>query len=350
MDKKLYFLNEEEKNRILNLHEERTKKQYLLLEMTKEERGKKFVDDYAVHCLQDITIDNASLDMKQINDISEKIYRLISGGGWIYATDISQDQLNQLVAIIKNLKTAGNYCAVDKRTTEIIRQKGTGTSWSSSGYENMHEIINTVIWRDTAWNQFVTAVSELKGWRGEKTDEKATETKSNRFWLNSNLTVNKNPSNEYNCVKYAFLENSSENWPSGKDLERVDKAFLKDPDTNEYNYYYYGDDLRYFSDGIWQDRTNKKITGEYYCGPGLYLEAVITGETSSSTTTTTTKKSGGSGGGGGGGGTITVNCNVLGRTKLTSQQISDLRKKIESTETTSSLSQNEINLIYKKIQ
>jgi hypothetical protein len=32
MQKKLYFLNEEEKNRILNLHESRTKKQYLIIE------------------------------------------------------------------------------------------------------------------------------------------------------------------------------------------------------------------------------------------------------------------------------------------------------------------------------
>jgi hypothetical protein len=34
MQKKLYFLNEEEKNRILNLHESRTKKQYLISEQT----------------------------------------------------------------------------------------------------------------------------------------------------------------------------------------------------------------------------------------------------------------------------------------------------------------------------
>jgi hypothetical protein len=34
MQKKLYFLNEEEKNRILNLHESRTKSQYLLSEQT----------------------------------------------------------------------------------------------------------------------------------------------------------------------------------------------------------------------------------------------------------------------------------------------------------------------------
>ena len=32
MQKKLYFLNEEEKNRILNLHESRTRKQYLTSE------------------------------------------------------------------------------------------------------------------------------------------------------------------------------------------------------------------------------------------------------------------------------------------------------------------------------
>ena len=34
MNKKLYFLDEDEKNRILNLHESRTKKQYLLSEQT----------------------------------------------------------------------------------------------------------------------------------------------------------------------------------------------------------------------------------------------------------------------------------------------------------------------------
>ena len=34
MKKKLYFLDEEEKNRILNLHESRTKKQYLINEQS----------------------------------------------------------------------------------------------------------------------------------------------------------------------------------------------------------------------------------------------------------------------------------------------------------------------------
>ena len=347
MNKKLYFLNEEEKNRILNLHEERTKKQYLILEMTKDERADKFYNDFAVHCLQDITIDTADMEMKQINEVSERIYKLISGGGFF--TSVSQSQLNQLVAIIKNLKTAGNYCAVDKRTTEIIKEKGTGTSWYSSGYNNMHEVINAALYKDSAWNEFVNAVRELKYWAGKPIIPNPTaKTKSEHYWINSNLTKNTSPSDDYNCVKYAYKKDSSKNWKSGDDLNRVDKSYLQDPNNpGQYTdfFYYYGDDLRYFSDGIWQDRTNKKITGEYYCGPGLYLEAVITG--SSSTTSTTTTKGGG---GGGGGGTTIVNCNYMGTTKLTPQQINDLRKKIESTETSSSLSQSEINLIYNKIQ
>jgi hypothetical protein len=42
MQKKLYFLNEEEKNRILNLHESRTKKQYLISEESTLDFAKKF--------------------------------------------------------------------------------------------------------------------------------------------------------------------------------------------------------------------------------------------------------------------------------------------------------------------
>lgn len=40
MQKKLYFLNEEEKNRILNLHESRTKRQYLVEQESKTSYGK----------------------------------------------------------------------------------------------------------------------------------------------------------------------------------------------------------------------------------------------------------------------------------------------------------------------
>ena len=45
MQKKLYFLDEQEKNRIIELHESRTQKQYLLNEASTRENFNKKIND-----------------------------------------------------------------------------------------------------------------------------------------------------------------------------------------------------------------------------------------------------------------------------------------------------------------
>jgi hypothetical protein len=304
-----------------------------------EGRNREVYENYVVKC--DFLIENKDLSEADIDRKARKIYNYI--GKVIY--HLTPEQAAYLAAEIKDMKTAGNYCAVDKKFMNIVKTEGTGSSWDASGYNFMHEIISHVFYENAAFeNSFISPLSYLKGWSAKIPTNFTSSTKSNISWANSNLTENPNPSNDFNCVKYAYKENSSPF--RGGNAKYVDKKFLTDPnDSNKLSnlYYYYGKELRYFSDGKWQDRKDLSKNGEYRCGPGEGIESIIISGKESST-----KKEGG-------GGVIptpspSLNCNQLGKTKISFSQLSELRKLIGSNETDSSLTQREINLIFEKIK
>jgi hypothetical protein len=295
-------------------------------------RNKQVYESYVNKC--DALIQTKDLDDSEIDRIARKIYNFI--GKVVY--HLTDDQASYLATELEKLKTAGNYCAVDKKFMDIVKTEGTGSSWDASGYNYMHEIVSHVFYENAAFERsFVSPLSYLKGWNAKVSP---TTTTTSEFWANSNLTGNVNPSNDFNCVKFAYKKNSE---PFRGDQENnVDKRFLTDPNNPgklSNLYYYFGKDLRYFSDGKWQDRKDMSRTGEYRCGPGEGLDAIIISSGNKKDDNKT----------GGGPTPIILDCNQLGRTKLSSSQLNELRSLIGSTETTSSLSQSEINLIYEKI-
>ncbi len=301
-----------------------------------EGRNREVYENYVVKC--DYLIENKDLEDSDVDRKARKIYNFI--GKVIY--HLTPEQATYLAAEIRDMKTAGNYCAVDKKFMDIVKTEGTGSSWDASGYYYMHEIVSHVFYENAAFEKsFISPLSYLKGWTAKRPPNFTGSSKTNTFWANSNLTENPNPSNDFNCVKFAYKENSSPF--RGGNAKYVDKKFLTDPnDTSKLSnlYYYYGKELRYFSDGRWQDRKDLSKNGEYRCGPGEGIESIIiSGKENKS---------------GGGGGTPiptpSVDCTQLGRTKLTSSQLSELRTIINSTETNSSFSQREINLIFEKLK
>jgi len=120
MQKKLYFLNEEEKNRILNLHESRTKKQYLISE---QEVAQSTLHKQKNEIAWDKFLKNVKNSLKGYceknqsgkvdpgtltnfkNAVEEKYYGL---GGMSY------DTYNDIINSIDSTPNE-NICAIDKR-------------------------------------------------------------------------------------------------------------------------------------------------------------------------------------------------------------------------------------------
>jgi hypothetical protein len=112
--KKLYFLNEEEKNRILNLHESRTKKQYLINEQRFTDGREKYVKFFNCEKAKN----------KDINDtLNDPKYSI---GDWY----------NKL----RTTKTYEEFCTI-VRSYKKFKKQDLFTrldSWISSGYWNSY--------------------------------------------------------------------------------------------------------------------------------------------------------------------------------------------------------------------
>jgi len=144
MQKKLYFLNEEEKDRILNLHENRTKNQYLnsqlLTEETKLEKRKKLEEFVQGKCTNIGNSDLSSDDVTLLKNATtgaigmgyntfNKVLALLS----IIAQDSNGKE--RFCSLYKKVKYEGKYVA----TLNIINQMENYTSETQ-----FDEIIKTI--------------------------------------------------------------------------------------------------------------------------------------------------------------------------------------------------------------
>jgi hypothetical protein len=123
MQKKLYFLDQDEKNRILNLHESRTKKQYLLNELSpslssNRPARSKSRDEKTYPWIEKCRLINASLKKPKITLKSDEIEQLtrqirdLATNWWI---NLSQAQADDLKYIFETkIKTKGDYCEINK--------------------------------------------------------------------------------------------------------------------------------------------------------------------------------------------------------------------------------------------
>lgn len=130
MQKKLYFLDEEEKNRILNLHESRTKKQYLISEQTTSNLQTKWniaigrpankvrnairvvVTDTENFCK--INKWNPTMTIEEIEKVVLDMVAALNAGRYSVATlsnrGVTKDTVKTFKAQIEKLKTVANFC------------------------------------------------------------------------------------------------------------------------------------------------------------------------------------------------------------------------------------------------
>jgi hypothetical protein len=133
MQKKLYFLNEEEKKRILNLHESRTKKQYLIIEQASSNLKTKWAiaigkpanlgGDFGVRTvvidtenfcknnkwnptMTDTDIEKIVLDLVAAMNAGryDNFYVSLTGRG------VTKDAIKKFKSKIEELKTIDNFC------------------------------------------------------------------------------------------------------------------------------------------------------------------------------------------------------------------------------------------------
>jgi hypothetical protein len=110
MQKKLYFLNEEEKNRILSLHESRTKNQYLLNEATRSGFSTKINDicKAGTYGTGDFTENN-------VNSFTDSFLKWLKpNSGYL-----TIKQFNAMSQTITNMKNIANFCKISKKFQEI---------------------------------------------------------------------------------------------------------------------------------------------------------------------------------------------------------------------------------------
>lgn len=115
MQKKLYFLDEQEKNRILNLHENRTQNQYLLTEaINRDTFNNKIRNICKSNLYGQPTISSA--EVEKISNALSNVY-LKPGSG--YMNNDSLDRMSQKLAETKNIV---NFCLVLKKFEETTKR------------------------------------------------------------------------------------------------------------------------------------------------------------------------------------------------------------------------------------
>lgn len=163
MQKKLYFLNEEEKNRILNLHEGATKKQYLLSEQkyefstqkttqTSTAEQKKFYDrEKRVKALDskcsNITPNDKNPLYKKLGDWMDFV-----GTGFSWGT-------GQLEGILKEINTLEKYCEIS--ATLKLRGTPKGRNKESIGEYLLRRIQFMDSWTQYFENPLSTVLKEV---------------------------------------------------------------------------------------------------------------------------------------------------------------------------------------------
>ena len=132
MQKKLYFLNEEEKNRILNLHESRTKNQYLLNEGPSRESFNKKINDIC----NAGTYGTGNLSPTEVQEISGQLSNIYLKPNSGY---MNNDSLNRMTQLIYRTKLISNFCLVLKKFNETTQR-------------NLMREFDRFIYQNTAWD------------------------------------------------------------------------------------------------------------------------------------------------------------------------------------------------------
>jgi len=141
--KKLYFLNEEEKNRILNIHQNATKRQYLLKEDANDDTLKKWGGYHKTRDKEgryiETTEELVDKKRKEFNDeIRKKCLNNSYGGPTFSSGELSSEidyfyrsfsarertlyywesALGKIKDYIRSIENMGNFCAINKGFSE----------------------------------------------------------------------------------------------------------------------------------------------------------------------------------------------------------------------------------------
>ena len=259
MQKKLYFLNEEEKNRILNLHESRTKRQYLINEVSgilgslgyygssSTDLKTKFFDNRKNRAQ---TLDDICTKKKFGAQENEKSKEFITWFNNQYSQNKSASEKtnawDKLPNILSKFKTTDEFCRLnsDIRDNQLVTTdakkelaKTTGIAgwlYQNIAYQNswikyFEEPLKNVL--ESAGMETIDSVDKVKAGSGEKSDKTS--------WKNYPCVTKKGVDV---TLKYKGIKS---NW---KKIDRGDKGI-----------YYYNSEGKYYN-----NKENK--LKDYECG------------------------------------------------------------------------------------
>lgn len=132
MQKKLYFLDEQEKNRILNLHESRTHGQYLLNEATHT----RTFDEKINNICKSNNYGQPNISAAEVERISNALSNTYLKPGSGYMNNQSLNRMSKLISDTKNIV---NFCLVFKKFKDTTNR-------------NLMTELNRFIYKNNVWD------------------------------------------------------------------------------------------------------------------------------------------------------------------------------------------------------
>lgn len=345
--KKLYFLNESEKERILHLHENRTKNQYLLLE------EKYLTDKQRVNLgILSEAVDRSSLT-KTVSDIcSQETY----GSGSFTEKDVntfatflkdklasntykSNEQWKTIAETIKNMKTISNYCKV------VVKYKEIGGRMFNN---KLIDYMSRMIYSDNAWELYIKVPFEeiIKNAQTAKPKEDTTAQVQNQT-LQLGVTMIKNycsasQGGKVNDAAYEVFKFATSGFgPMSTPTYNNVLSKIKTLSINDFCAIY-----RKYQTEVGQNLVDSFLTRIIL---PYYKQEIITLISSIAKGSPQAPMTGTSGVTPSGGGAYQVAGGYVFNSAITPQTLQAIRTKIGSTDTATTLTQNDINLIYQKL-
>lgn len=165
MQKKLYFLDEQEKNRILYLHESRTKGQYLLTEAINRTTYINKVDGI---CKNKTFGSGNFTDTKVLKSAKLMIQNLPNTLGYY-----SNSNLETISKNIRTFGTIGNYCRIAEKYKEI---GGPAQQYNKDTEPSLTSWLTRYVYDDNAWILYVKQPLEELIKNSETAKEKSNKT------------------------------------------------------------------------------------------------------------------------------------------------------------------------------
>ena len=230
MQKKLYFLNEEEKNRILNLHETRTKKQYLLNEQTEV-------------CPNQLPMDRVESDIRNLSDIFKNMEKAF------VRMFYQKERVVEIYNTIKKLSSKNVYDEMNQKCHNALQ-------YTIDNFQEFDQVGRFISYGKTL-DQYLREFTKKGSYQDRPELQRYLQMS---LEIVTNLNSIKTPSESTKTTTTADAPTIPTEWTGPKCIWKYKIKYDKDNNFIKSGPYYF------FNDGTYADlKTPDKTLGTYEC-------------------------------------------------------------------------------------